>query len=136
MDIEEILKTGCITGSLKQEYTPGERQVWYYPDGSGHPGSPECTEVRGIVTITATLPKEMSTKDIKQFRRLIDNYELIFNLDTTWSDLIRDADSSIPTNLKDEDLSDDSEFNVELFFEEELVIIEVEVLAIYIGSMP
>ena len=29
-------------------YDPGEREVLYYPDGSGHPGSPSSIEIQKI----------------------------------------------------------------------------------------
>ena len=30
------------------DYTPGEKEVLYYSDGSGHPGCPETIDVTGV----------------------------------------------------------------------------------------
>lgn len=34
--------------SVDYDYDPGEDMVMYYPDGSGHPGSPPSVEINAI----------------------------------------------------------------------------------------
>ena len=42
------VKIDDIILTVDYYYDKGEATVWYYPDGSGHPGSPPSVEIQGV----------------------------------------------------------------------------------------
>lgn len=45
---------GCNL-EIKGWYTPPEKEIRYYPDGSGHPGSPSEFEIESIESLESDL---------------------------------------------------------------------------------
>ena len=45
---ENEVKVRDINLNVEYYYDPGERMVMYYPDGSGHPGSPPSVEIQAV----------------------------------------------------------------------------------------
>lgn len=47
-ELEDFQDRFFATVEIEFEYSPGEPMVWYYPDGSGYPGSPPELNIIGV----------------------------------------------------------------------------------------
>ena len=49
---------GDVQVGLEYEFDPGEKEVRYYPDGSGHPGSPPYVQINAVWLGTDSISAE------------------------------------------------------------------------------
>ena len=63
--LEELGHASSLEVEIKYGYTPGERMVMYYPDGSGYPGSPPDVEFIGANVMRWDVGRDERTRSYR-----------------------------------------------------------------------
>jgi hypothetical protein len=62
--LEELGHDSSLEVEILFEYTPGERMVMYYPDGSGYPGSPAGVEFISAYVVRWDVGNELRKRGV------------------------------------------------------------------------